>query len=253
MSFDTYYWAAAELADPDLAQAKAELSDPTSARTATRAFQRLIAVDSTAANGVAFDHYAYAEASGRFGADNPFSRYAEQVRARARDVLAAPAVARGAEGAAIDGANHASAAAALMNLAEPADQRLLADAFESASGSDVRMALLDAAETALEAGGSVDDQLIAVLARAVADKGLPLGDRDAALRVLNVAAPERAVTLADGLLDHAPLALQTRAAWVLAERALKSNQDRLAELVERWPDDAPYPAFEVRQAVAPED
>lgn len=253
MGFDTYYWSAAEFADPDLAQAKAELAEPTSVGASARAFGRLIAADSTAANGVAFDHYAYAEASGRFGADNPFRVYADQVRGRARETLAALPVARRTEGAAIDGANHASAAAALMNLAESADQPLLAAAFTSATSSDVRVAVLDAAETAVEAGGPVDDRLMSALALGVSDESLPLGDREAALRVLNVAAPQRAVALAGGLLDHAPLALQTRAAWVLAERAIEPNRDRLAELVARWPDSAPYPAFEVRQAIAPED
>jgi hypothetical protein len=253
MGFDTYFWSEAEFADPTLSQAKGELADPTSAAAAARTFGQLITADSTAANGVAFDHYAYAEASGRFGVDNPFRMYADQVRSRAREALVAPPVARGVEGAAIDGANHASAAAALMNLAEPADQPLLAAAFASAANSDVRVSVLDAAETAVEAGGRVDDRLTAALALAVKDQTLPLGDREAALRVLNVAEPDRAVALAGELLDHAPLPLQTRAAWVLAERALEPNRDRLAELVARWPDSAPYPAFEVRQALALED
>ena len=253
MSFDSYFWLDAHFDDPALSAARAELAQPTSEEASKAAFRRLLRSDSVAAQGVAFDQYRYAEASSRFGDGNPFEPEAEEVLQRAREALRQPPTARGEQGARIDGANHASALAAILNLAQSEDAQTVVDVLGQAGNSDVRTGALEVAQSVAERSATVDPALVGAVARAVDNPQWPWRDREQALAVLYEAAPAAAIEKALQLLNAPDLRMRIRAAWVLAEADLERHRPLLTELAASWPDDAPYPAFEVRQALADED
>jgi hypothetical protein len=247
MTFDGYYWLDAGFDDPALDAARAELAEPTSQKAARDAFRTLLRADSIAAHGVAFDQYRYAEASSRHGIGNPFESEAAAVLALARATLEQPSIPRGAEGAKIAGANHASALAAMLNLAQPEDAERVADILEQTAVSDVRSNALEAAMTIAERSSTIDPKLVNALERAVDNSTWPSWEREQALRALYQAAPKRALSRARTLVRDPDLTMRVRAAWVLAEDDLEGNRELLIKIVAGWPEDAPYPAFEVRQ------
>ena len=247
MAFDSYHWLDADFADPALDDARAELAEPTSEDAARSAFVTLLEARQPAARGVAFDHYRYAEASSRFGEANPFTESAQRVLQRARETLRQAPVEKGVHGAAVPGANHASALGPMVNLAQPEDGALIADILRTPAGPDVWAGALDAAQTVAERAPAVDPDLVGALTAAVADPARSWRDRADALGVLAFASPTAALARADAMLGVPDLRMRVRAAWVLAEGDLEANRQRLNRLVKTWPDDAPWPAFEVRQ------
>ncbi|MFB6984463.1 hypothetical protein [Streptomyces sp. NPDC056304] len=84
------------------------------------------------------DYYQSYDAMWRHGIENPFEQFDAEVLTSARQLLRQPPVvaARQRE-AKEDGANHASALAAMMNLAEPGDADLIAESLNSATTSAV--------------------------------------------------------------------------------------------------------------------
>jgi hypothetical protein len=247
MSFDSYYWADVDFADQALDAARAELAEPTADQAELAAFRTLLGADSAAANGIALDQYRYAEASNRFGTDNPFESEADAVLERARAMLDQPPIPRGVSGARIAGANHASALAAMLNLAQPQDAARITRALDQATDSNLRENALQAAMTVADRSTTVDAKLVEAVARAVDDPGWPSWDREQALRALYLTAPAEAVARARKLLRASDLKIRVRAAWVMAEDDLEGNRQLLTKLIAGWPEDAPYPAFEVRQ------
>src|SRR5215212_4844252 len=125
MTFNTYYWHGYVLQDAQLERARSTLAT-SGGRDATGAFELLLRSDEPAAVGIALDHYHYVDASTRHGSGSPFAPYAGSVRARALDMLRQPPIPAG--GVTEEGANHASALGALLNLAEPEDAELITDA-----------------------------------------------------------------------------------------------------------------------------
>lgn len=254
MPFRSYFWQDAEFDEPELAGALAELVEPASAVSALEAFRVLMNSDDVAAAGIALDQYQSAEAGSRWGIENPFASEASTVLRRARDLLEQDPVRQGEFGARVRGANHASALVAMTNLAEAADAVGIAKVIDQATDTVVRSVAFNAAERAADEARQVDepwglDVLVGALSRGLDNLRWPSWDRADALRVLAVAAPPLAVEKAHALLHAPALDLQTRAAWVLAELNFDASRNLLAEVAESWPDDAPYPAFEVRQVL----
>jgi hypothetical protein len=243
MTFGTYYWHGADLGA--LAQARAELTEPTSAAARDKVFRTLLRSAVPAAIGTALDHYQYAEAASRYGGENPFASYAPEVLDRARELLRQDALGAGEGGAAVAGANHASALGAMMNLAEPIDADLIARALETPT-PEVREAGLLAAGRALELSDAPEPRLIQVLADTVLDDTLPSRDRVEALHVLGSAPVPEVIELALRALRTGDLALQAEAALILAERDLDAYRAAIAAVVATWPADVPWSATEIR-------
>jgi hypothetical protein len=242
--FDSYYWHDAHL-DPEHESARAVVRGA-SVEAAVGAFRILLASSRVSAQGIALDQYHHAEANSRFGTDNPFREVRRQVLQTARAVLAAPPVHEGDDGASIGGANHASALGALLNLADAADAERLAAILEQRPNHVVLGLALQCAGTVLEKDASLV-ALAAAVRQVVQDSAVPARERGNALHLVELTEPELAEQLALELVRGSDLRLQADAAWLLAERDLGRHRDLLVEIEARWPESAPYPAFEVRQ------
>jgi len=157
MTFDSYHWHDSRTGTPELERARNQLAT----KQDRAAFELLLRSDDPVGIGVALDQFHYADASTRHGTSNPFEEYHDEVVARARKVLrAAPSAAtNGTE----EGANHASALGALMNLAEQEDTALIVGALEQARTSNVRLAAVYAGSTVLENSSPPDENLIAAI------------------------------------------------------------------------------------------
>ena len=246
--FNSYYWSPVPMSDPVLDAARAELREPTSLDASLGAFRTLLRSSSPAAVGVALDHFRYAEASSRFGTANPFLSEADAVVRQARAALDEPAVAKATEGAAFDGANHASALAALVNLAQPEDGARVTRALDSARDVNVRENALQLAKR-IARMSAASPPLVDALLRAAGNRAWSSNERAEALGVLYRAAPAQGVRLALRHLLDPDLMMQARAAWVLLQDDPEANRDRVVALVADWPDDAPFPAVDVRLAL----
>ena len=247
MTTDTYFWYEAQFPDPALQTARRTLVEDVTLEEKRRAFFSLLTSGSEAAQGIAFESYQRAESDARFGGPNPFQVYALQTRKRALAGLAEPPVLAGTGGAVIDGANHASALYALFSLAKGEDTLLLPGLISTATDPNVRSGALQVARRAIMQRSEMDEALVSVLLASIANEAWPPRDRADALRVLKAADPVRAMSVSKRPITDYDPALQTRAAWVLATEDLPALRALLQSVVAAWPDDAPYPAVEVRQ------
>src|SRR4051794_13900351 len=234
MVFTSYYWHDAVMGAPELEQARDALSRDGTAEP-VRPFLILLSSTRVAARGTALDHFHHAEATSRFGSENPFSAHRAEVLDAARTLLADPPVDRGEDGAEVDGANHASALGAMINLAEPQDGQRIAAVISSGATPLVRELALQCAETILEASPSQPD-LTDALRRVVVDDDASDRDRGDSLHLLALAEPAEAVSRAVELVRHPSLRLQASAAWLLAERDSDRYGTLLDDVVSAWPD-----------------
>lgn len=250
MTFTSYYWHTAQLGSKVLNDARAILVGDDRAQAPT-ALATLLKSDRLAARGIALDHYHHAEATSRFGVDNPFGRQRDLVVREARSMLDDPPIIAGTEGAEIDGANHASALGALINLADDTDAGRVADAMLGAPNMTVLELALECAGTVLDQ--SHDPALVAATREVVLTETVAAAARGNALHVLAIADPDDARRLATELLRQNDIRLQAEASWLLVAQDLTRYRDLVGEVVAGWPSDAPYPAFEVRQLLAGND
>lgn len=246
MTFNTYYWHGSKLADPSLETAREELNSSQDATSRKNAFLVLLRSDHPAAVGTAFDHYDYAESSSRHGSENIFSGYAPEVLHRAREILQQPPLPAEVSGAEEDGANHASALGAMLNLAQPEDSELITKALtEQPRNPGVFEAATSVARTSLERSAVPDQLLLDALSRIVFDDASPATDRTTALRALGGARSPQATELIVRASGIDKLKIQTHAAGILAHQDINQHRALLERLVTSWPDDAPYPAADV--------
>jgi len=236
------------LGDIELEGAREELSNPTGETGQRDAFLTLLRSGVDAAVGIALDHYHYADALCRFGGESPFAPYGQETLERARHLLRQPPSPADASPATGAGANHASAMTAMLNLAESQDSELIAHALERTENSHVRTAASMAAKTALRRSESLSlsPRLINSLADVVLDGTLPTADRTEALRAFAYAESPAVVDVLVRAVEQRDLGVQVNAAYVLAEQDVSAHRALLERVVSGWPQDAPYPAGEVR-------
>jgi hypothetical protein len=110
--FGSWYWEC-EFDDAVLQAAFDATGTAESADDFRRAFLVLLRSDDVAARGVALDFYDRAGATSRFGEENPFGCFHDEVMAVAREMLAGPP--RPEDDIAFAGAEHASAPLAIKN------------------------------------------------------------------------------------------------------------------------------------------
>jgi hypothetical protein len=242
MTFDSYHWGLSRVATPELEAARKQV-----AAGDREAFALLLRSDDPVAVGIALDQFHYADVAMRHGT-SPFEGYSAEVLARARAVLrGAPSpAAPGVE----EGANHASALLALMNLAEPEDQALIAGALERTRTTNLRLAGAYASATAFEKTAVPDERLIAALERLVRDEAAGLDERQTALATLGRAPADIAVPALLRALAQPERSLQAVAALHLLERDRARHRARVDEIARTWPENAPYPASEVLTLLA---
>jgi hypothetical protein len=238
MTFDSYHWYNSRTATPQLEAARKAVA------TGDRmAFELLLRSGDPVAVGIAFDQFHYADAATRHGTSSPFEAYSHDVVAQARAVLQAEPSPRCVE--AEPGANHASALLALMNLAEPEDAPLIARALEKTHTANLRVAAAYAGSTALEKSSLPDERLIAELDRLAHDDSAGLDERQTALSALGRTPAKSAADALLRALALPEISLQAIGALHLLDRD-PGYRDRIVEVARTWPEDAPYPAYEVR-------
>ncbi|MFE7112997.1 hypothetical protein ACFU98_41450 [Streptomyces sp. NPDC057575] len=188
----------------------------------------------------ALDDYQSAQATTRWGVDNPYWPLANEVRFAARELLEQPS----------SGRSHASALTVMWHLAEEGDAGLIADALESATDAGVREDALLAAGTALAAGEEPNQRLLALITTMVLDEGLDVRDRKNAMQALDDLDLPEVADLIVRVSESSELELQVHAAGYLATPLrLRAHRDRVRRLVESWPEDAGWWADQIREAV----
>jgi hypothetical protein len=241
------YWDQCRLESAALQEARAELVSPTDATTFTDVFLTLLRSEQVAAVGMALDCYQEADAATRHGFGNVLGLHAGEVVQKAREMLSRPPMPARQSGADRDGADHASALWAMLNLAQSQDADLIADALEMAPNPDVLEAAAMAAERSLSQAGEPSLRLITIIGDIALDDSRPTQDRTCMLRALTDTHSPQAAEIAMKVARLDDLALQRFAAWILVERHLASHRLLVEQLVTSWPQDAPYPAVFVRE------
>ncbi len=246
--FHSFHWHGSELADAELDRALDELTSPTERDAYLRAFSSMLHSGNTVAAGIALDHFQYSGALTRFGGESALEQYEAEALAVARELLRLPPTPE--DDVTFEGANHASALNAMMNLAQPQDAGLIADALALASDVNVRSAAYRAAGAALYTSAEPSPQLLAALASVAFDERLDMSERTEALTHIGDADSPEAVALLIRATEAAEVDLQTQGAFsLLSHGRLPAHRARLERLAATWPKDAGSRADEVRRAV----
>lgn len=270
--FSSFYWDVADLAERDRRAVEAldGASPPLpSAGYATHdpdgllaAYRTLLHSDDPPARGVALDQYTYAEAQGRWGAANPLAVLDDDVLAEARAMLAVapdPALPLAAQPRVTACWNSALGVLAfLTGDGGAADLPRIVEVLSAAFTEDllddtyafwaVEVRLIDADPPTCERVGGW-------LAATAADPRLPVGVRVAAIGACGderYAARLGQLDAIAGLLHDPEIQVAVHAARVLANVG-GAWDERVRLAVAGWPDDAPYPAGEVRRQLAEAD
>jgi hypothetical protein len=243
--FESYYWRTEDL-DPTDASAATVLIETNEPDDAVAAFERLLTSDRDPARCLALDHYAYAEVRGRFGSSNPFSRFTKNVLDIARAQLERPAVtATSPRGTVIVGANHASALGVLSHIGDAADLERITRFLDPVRDLNVIEEACMAADHCLPGADVVLRRKAgAQLAALFQDPSLIGEVRIMAVRPFLESSLDQDAALLD-TMTRGPFPLAAYAAWALVDRI--PDVSELRRVVATWPDDAPYPADEVRE------
>jgi hypothetical protein len=121
----------------------------------------------------------YSGALSRFGGEDALDRHCVDVLGVARKLLSQPPTPQSDE--TFEGANHASALHAMMNIAQPEDADLIADALARAADVNVRSAAYTAAGAALYGGEEPSLRLLEALGAVAFDDELDIRERTQAL------------------------------------------------------------------------
>ncbi|MGO1051575.1 hypothetical protein [Crossiella sp. CA198] len=254
MTIESHHWRGCSLSDGALERMRQDLLRSVRAPGSRDAFLSLLRSGDTVAVGVALDFYHHLDSLTRFGTDNPFYGDRAEVLWQARSVLAQPPSPAELSPSGGAGANHASALAAMLNLAESEDAGLVADALGGSINPEVRSMAAMTAGRVLRQSETPDSRLLDNLASGIRDSHVPLPERlDLLASLAGVNAPE-AISVLVSTLQADELKLQVNAAYFLAaDDLLAAHRSLLEQVVETWPENAPYPADEVRDALADED
>jgi hypothetical protein len=242
--FHSFHWQGCTLDDPALSRALDELMNPSGAYL--QAFTTLLQSGNTVAEGIALDHFQYSGSLRRFGSTSVLEGCEQDALAVARKLLREPP----STGESFEGANHASALNAMMNLAQPEDADLIADALALTVNVDVRSAGCRAAGAALWSSEQPSPRLLDALAAIAFDDELYIDDRTEAVSAIGDADCPEATALLIRATESTKLELQTHAANELTKRGrLSAHRVMLQRLAATWPEDPGYHGREVRKAV----
>lgn len=248
MRFNSYYWNPINIESPELqAQLLKLVSTDGPEDEAKAAFGALLRSGNRVAQGIALDNYFYANSLTRYGADNPYDAFVQEMLFVARDELAREPIRQILEdGRTIEGANYASALGVLSRVGDASDLELISPILMTSQDINV---LATASMAAARVLRSVDAGPI-VLARLAELASAARWSQD--LRMLAIAAlrtaggPNASDYLAR-VAEAAELPYSAYAAKALCERDMPRFRGLLEGLVSRWPDDASYPANDVRR------
>ncbi|MEQ1505218.1 MAG: hypothetical protein ABMB14_23495 [Myxococcota bacterium] len=241
MGFVSIFWSGEPEGDSNIAAAldlASAVGQTPGAQLA--AFERLLLGSSSRSRGMAFDHYFYANAQTRFG-------FGAMVSERARLELGSPAVSgTTASGAPIRGANHASALNIVALLGDARDLPRIGATLAEAVDPSVVWSCCMAASTCLRDCDVAHPGLFAALEAVVGSADLPDATKIEAVDALGASASRESERILERVVrsDRVPASLQ--AAIRLAERDFAAHRTLLEAFAARLPDDAPYPASDLR-------
>ncbi len=168
--FQSYHWNC----DFDDAELEAAF-DATNTATTPDGFRRpflvLLRSDDTVARGIALDFYDRAAITARFGEDNPFAPYLEEVIAVAREMLLRPP--RPGDDIAPEGADHTSALSIFQFHAGAEDAELVLGLLRRHPDGKLANQACKAARTVLRNSKSPDPRLVALLGEKIRDALAP--------------------------------------------------------------------------------
>jgi hypothetical protein len=250
MSFKSYFWNEIEIKNKEVKAAIAILSSRDSTREEKiSSFKTLLESESPAAQGIAFDQYFYNISLMRFGKDNPFEQFDDLLLSKARNQLrSAPVDSITISGLPIHGANYASAFGVLAHLASENDINLISPILSSFL--DVEEIIFNgclAASTSLKGSRAVYPKMFEVLSHIILSDDFSSATRTMAVDAL---AESLASEVEDILVKTVRLVLfptSVYAAIALGERDMRKYRNLLEELAERLPENAPYPASDLRE------
>ncbi|MGW1942816.1 hypothetical protein ACWCRC_00610 [Streptomyces sp. NPDC001940] len=251
--FGTYHWQGVTLGDPALEAARSELASPSDEDAALRAFVHLLRSGDTAAMGIALDHYHHAISAERYGFGSVLKGYGHEVMQRARQILREAPSPASESGAGMYGADYASALLVMINRAEEEDVELIARVLDAPPNYDSESAAFRSAGRILQLSSGANERLVTALARVVFDEGRDIDDRLEALQALAKSSAPRTLTDFKRAMELDDLELQETAARAIAKHDLAAHRSLIEEKVATWPADAPYPASDVRDALAESD
>ncbi|MDO0931820.1 hypothetical protein QQY66_09045 [Streptomyces sp. DG2A-72] len=251
--FGTYHWQGVKLGDPALDAARSELASPSDEDAALRAFVDLLRSGVTAAVGIALDHYHYAISMERHGFGNVLRDFDQEVLQRARQILRDAPSAASETGASMKGRDSASALLIMINRAEVEDSESIARVLDAPPNYDAESAAFRSAGRILQLSAGVDERLVTALTRVVFDDGRDVDDRLEALQALSKSSSPQALADFRRALELNDLELQATAARALAKHDLVSHRSLIEAKAATWPEDAPYPASDVRDILAESD
>lgn len=253
MTFTSYYWGNVNFDDPVLEAAREQLTSSPSSATRKRAFRALLESGETVAIGIALDRYHHSDAMARHGIDNEFSNCSADVLAQARELLRQPAFSSNDSAAEIDGANHASALAAMVNLAEPEDAELVARVLGAARNIAVRELAYLVAGACMQKSSEPPKSLLSFLAAVLFDESSSVDRRAEALKTLGRSQSPKVLDVVIQAARSEIFDLQVTAARILAYKDLPSYRPLIADLAATWPENPPYPASEVLDLLDEDD
>ena len=246
--FISYYWAPETLEDTSLNQAFQKLIDSESTtKEKLFAFETLIENDSVIAKSIAFDHFFYNESITRHGKENPFLYYKDKLIENARNILKGQSITSiTPTGEQIFGANYASALGILVHFSEEKDIELIRPILLNSSDIAVLFAGFMAVGRCLSTIKKYDLQIITSITRIIHEDQWPEQLKVMAINALrDYETPEVEEFLVE-VSKTCTLPISAYAAKILGSRNLARYRDLLQELVDSWPEDARYPASEIR-------
>ncbi|BAZ31242.1 hypothetical protein NIES4074_37140 [Cylindrospermum sp. NIES-4074] len=248
--FKSYYWTPENLESETLQKAFYQLfSEDSTNEKKVLSFKTLLESDSVVAQSMAFDQFFYTESLTRFGNNNPYEQFSEQLLSKARQQLKNPPITANKLNEETVGANYASAFGVLAHLGQEEDIFLIEPIIRSSQDIGVLWSGLFAAEHCLSSANNLYLDFTEILSKIILDEEQNLGIRTAAIGVIG-AISEYAISSVEELLvrgvNQCSLPISAHAAWLLGFADLPKYATLLQEISNTWGDDAIYPASEVR-------
>ncbi|WP_411120829.1 hypothetical protein [Streptomyces sp. x-19] len=249
MSFDSYHWIDAPIADVELTEARSRLASGTASGVD---FLMLLRSGHTVAVGVALDHFHQAESMTRFGDDNPYAPYEDEVLAKARGILKEPASLRSETGGHEDGANHDSALYVMGNLADPdspEDREAVASAVRKAATPASLEAATGTAGMLLADSEPLDQNLLDALSEVILDEERDVWSRVRGIVALSNVTDRKAADVLERAATQNSEKVQLEVVIILANRHMSTHRSVVEEMTASWPENADYPRSLVLDAL----
>jgi len=243
--FEAYYWRISDLATVNVTAGERLRRDEYAADTLA-AFESLLHSDDVVARGIALDHISYAQTQGRLSVANPFAALIGQALESARTELNHPAVtSTSPRGSTVVGANHASALGVLSHYGDARDLDAISRFLEPSQDLNVLEEACMAVDHCIPEATSATRHAIGVRLAAIFC-ATHLAEE---VRIMAISSflDDPSLNQDDSLfniLNSNTMPLSAYAAWALIDRNL--DNPGLHQIVAGWPEDAPYPAGEVR-------